>query len=177
MWDIIHKQVGKYVKHFYLNDEAVEADKYLKSWYEDLKKFIPNKQIQDYTHSLSLESLSRLLSLSIYTNAVEHHNVGVLIYNFLPQVNKIPSQVRKDRKNPSIGVWESIVDLLFLTQPSSVFTMADEDFSEFVSDSEGKLIRHELCCELLRYQCSLEISESITPSTIQPVKLQPSVNA
>lgn len=177
LWGIVNTAVDKYVRLYYKSDDEITADKYLQNWYEDLKTYIPNKQIQSYVDHLSVDNLIKLLSFNIYANAVEHHNVGILVYNFFPHINQIPPHVRKDRENPSIGVVKALIDLFFLTQPASAFTMADEGFSEFIPDSDGKLIRHELCCELLRYQQELEKSHSITSSTIRPDKLQSSVNA
>ena len=103
LWDIIQTYVRNYVNNYYTKD-TLTADEQLQSWYCALKKYIPNNQVQVYAPTLSKRNLVKLLTLYIYTDSVEHYNVGASTFNFQFWQNQVPSQVRIDRKRPSIGI-------------------------------------------------------------------------
>lgn len=177
IWNIIRSHVSAYIDECYVFDSQLTADAEMVRWYEDIKRYIPNQQIEHYAPILNKDSLSRLMTLFIYTASVKHDLVGVLVYNYLPWMNHIPSKVKADGSSPSLGVAKLAANLLLATQPTSLSTVVDNSFSELIKPTRREPAI-QLRLALAEYQRNLEtLPEDVLASISQPKKQIPSVHS
>lgn len=177
LWNTVKTFTGHYVEHYYSSDAALAADVQAVRWYNDLKTYIPNRQIDAYAPDLTRASLVNLMTMFAYTASVNHDLVGVSTYHYLAWQKEIPTQVAVDGSLPSIGKAQLAANLLFVTQPTSLATVVHNSFSDLAVDTRGKEILEGLRGSLTEFQEHLERMGVATLSTPQPKKLIPSVHS
>lgn len=178
LWDLTQQYVSGHVDSIYPTDAALMADPQMTAWYDALKQYVPNRQVEAYTPGgLSKHNIARLIALQVYTDSVEHYNVGTMTYHFQSWVNYIPTNVRKDGRGPSLGEAQMVANLLFATQPSYGIEMTDRSV-DHIDATRGKMSATEFHGALLRIQANLESRFATIPaSVIQPSHMQAAVNS
>ncbi len=183
LWNIIEKYASNYINVYYKSDKQIQEDDEIQKLYDVLNRCVPNNQIEQYMQCRTRkEKLSRLMTLYIYTVSVLHQLSGAVVTNFQFWQNYIPAQVRIDRKRPSIGIAQEIVNLELAVYPSYSFNLVDLS-PDFALDTSGKIVMNEFVKDLLDYQKELEekaklkTGGKIPVSIAQPKDIQTSVNA
>lgn len=177
IWNVIRSHVSAYIDECYMFDSQLTDDAEMVTWYKDIKRYIPNQQIEVYAPILNKDSLARLMTLFIYTASVKHDLVGVMVYNYLPWMNHIPTKVKADGSSPSLGVAKLAANLLLVVYPTSLSTVVDNSYSELINPKRRDPAI-QLRLSLAKYQRNLEtLDEDVLASISQPKKQIPSVHS
>ncbi len=171
---LISNHVKGYLDLYYADDQALQEDETVKSWYEALNIYIPNG-IKEYVSEISKENLTKLITTFLYTASVEHENVGNVKMHYGIWHQYIPTQVAIDpSKLPSVDLLHQYMDLSFLTSVPS-FKVVD-DFSFLGLDEKGKNSLKQFSEAMKSYQQELD-QQPFNFYTIYPKNLETSVSS
>jgi arachidonate 15-lipoxygenase len=138
----------RYVEHHYSTDSALQSDADVLAWFEALDRTIV-RGVRSYVPELSREGLVRLCTLLIYSLSVGHTENSLLNHAVF-----MPTTVRRDGEQPSVGEIQNILNFQFLiTAPS---TLLVSDVSHLALDAAAAGIMREYRESLLALQAEME---------------------
>jgi hypothetical protein len=155
--------VRRYVEHYYSSDAALQSDAALGGWFEALDRKIV-RGVRSYVPELSREGLVKLCTLLIYSLSIGHTENSLLNHAVF-----MPTTVRRDGTQPSVGEIQNILNFQFLiTAPS---TLLISDVSHLALDATAGSIMRAYHQSLIELQGEMERQPSrhwqLFPSEIE----------
>ena len=145
---LFEKYVRRYVEHYYRSDDALQSDAAVRDWFEALDWTIV-RGVRSYVPELSCEGLIKLCTLLIYSLSVGHTENSLFSHAVF-----MPTTVRRDGLQPSVGEIQNILNFQFLiTAPS---TLLVSDVSHLALDATAGSIMRDYHRSLLALQEEME---------------------
>jgi len=174
LFDVFHRYATKTVEHYYVDDQAIEADAALSIWLNTLEQTIPHG-ITAITDGLNTrESLAELCASFMYLGAVAHEHLGTNLWNYQLWTHKIPCRCYVNGQREPVDVYQRVVNANFNLNVSRVQLI--HDFSYLALDDVGVALFQEFQDELKSLNNQLR-SESETCARLYPDQLEANMNA
>ena len=145
---IFETYVRRYVEHHYSSDSALQSDAALLAWFEALDRNIVHG-VRAYVPQLTREGLVKLCTLVIYSLSVGHTENSLWNHAVF-----MPTTVRRDGTQPSVGEIQNILNFQFLISAPS--TLLVSDVSHLALDATAAGIMREYRQSLLGLQAEME---------------------
>jgi len=145
---LIDAYVRQYLSHYYKTEEALQADRDVRAWFEALDQRIVHG-VRSFVPDLTRDTLGKLCTLLIYSLSVGHTENSLSNYAMF-----MPTTVRRDGVLPSVGEVQNIVNFQFLiTSPTTLLT---SDASHLALDEPAAEIMRGFRRNLLAWQDEME---------------------
>lgn len=140
--------VRQYIEHYYAAEGLVRADRDILLWFDALDRHIV-RGVRSYVPELTRDSLIKLCTLLMYSLTVGHTENSLYSHAVF-----MPTTVRRDGVQPSVGEIQNILNFQFLiTAPS---TLLVSDVSHLALDAPGAEIMRGFRRSLLALQEEME---------------------
>jgi arachidonate 15-lipoxygenase len=140
--------VRRYVEHAYPAEDMLQSDADARAWFDALDQKIV-RGVRSYVPELTREGLVKLCTLLIYSLSVGHTENSLVNHAVF-----MPTTVRRDGVQPSVGEIQNIVNFQFLiTAPS---TLLISDVSHLALDATAAKIMRAFRDSLLALQDEME---------------------
>jgi hypothetical protein len=145
---LFNTYVRRYVEHAYPTEDALQADADARAWFDALDRTIVHG-VRSYVPSLSREGLISLCTLLMYSLSVGHTENSLFSHSVF-----MPTTVRRDGVQPSVGEIQNILNFQFLiTAPSTLLVW---DVSHLALDATAAAIMRDFTGSLLALQEEME---------------------
>jgi hypothetical protein len=140
--------VRQYIEHYYAAEGLVRADRDILLWFDALDRHIV-RGVRSYVPELTRDSLIKLCTLLMYSLTVGHTENSLYSHAVF-----MPTTVRRDGVQPSVGEIQNTLNFQFLiTAPS---TLLVSDVSHLALDAPGAEIMRGFRRSLLALQEEME---------------------
>lgn len=145
---LFNTYIRRYIEHVYPTEDALTADAAVHAWFDALDATIV-RGVRPYVPHLTRDGLIRLCTLLMYSLSVGHTENSLVNHAVF-----MPTTVRRDGVQPSVGEIQNIVNFQFLiTAPS---TLLVSDASHIALDSTAAEIMRGFRASLLALQDEME---------------------
>jgi hypothetical protein len=136
--------IRRYVERYYPTEDSLSSDRDVRVWFDALDQRIVHG-IRSYVPQLTRDNLVKLCTLFVYSLTVGHTENSLFSYAVF-----MPTTVRRDGVQPSVGEIQNIVNFQFLiTAPT---TMLVSDVSHLALDAQAAEIMRNFRRSLLALQ-------------------------
>jgi hypothetical protein len=140
--------VRRYVEQYYPDERALASDAAVREWFEALDRTIV-RGVRRYVPDVTVDGLVKLLTLLLYSLTVGHTENSLFNYAVF-----MPTTVRRDGVQQSVGQVQDIVNFQFLITAPTTLLVADH--SHIALDSAGAAIMNAFRDSLLKLQREME---------------------
>ena len=147
-YKLFNTYVRRYIEHVYPTEDALRSDAAAQAWFDALDKGIV-RGVRSYVPQLTRDGLIRLCTLLMYSLSVGHTENSLVNHAVF-----MPTTVRRDGVQPSVGEIQNILNFQFLiTAPS---TLLVSDVSHLALDPAAAEIMRGFRTSLLSLQAEME---------------------
>lgn len=181
IYEVMRRHTARYVALYYESDQAVQADRHVCRWLEDLNRRLPNG-IPITPGGATRGSLARFAASCIYLASVHHDLLGSFLWNYQVWTHAIPCRVYKDGGRDPLDVYQRLVNTNFMLNasrtplltdltPLALYESAHPERQSRAVEAFRSFIR-----ELQELQLAME-GEGWAPWKVYPAMLEVNINA